>query len=124
MTYEKLYRVFNEQFAITGLSLDEVGRLLNLIGALYVASKKKNDSLNLYDFIYDKIVKIDSINPKGGAFIRTKPEKGALDSLILPICLHIDLYLTQGFKPSTMGLKDSKEVLQIINDLINKRVPF
>lgn len=124
MTYEKLYRIYTEQFAITGLSMDEIGKLLNLIGALYLGSKKKNPNLNLYDFLYDKVLQIRGLSDKTGNFKWERPERGSMDAVILPVCLHVDLYLTQGFKPTTFGMKDVKEVVRTINEILENRVPF
>lgn len=123
MTFDKLYNVFVEQFAIKGLKMEQIGVLLNLIGALYLGSKKKDPNLNMYDFIYEKVVKVKVL--KGDSFKWVKPEKGDLDSLILPICLNLRYYFEEcSFKPSTMNLKDSKEVLKIINETIDARIPF
>lgn len=124
MTYDRLYKVFLEQFAIVGLTMDQIGKLLNLIGALYLASKKKNENLILYDFLYEKILIVQILSEDGGKFIKTRPPKGSMDDLILPICLNMDLYLTQGFKPSSLGIKDPKEVVKIINEIVNDRIPF
>ena len=123
MTFDKLYNVFVEQFAIKGLKMEQIGVLLNLIGALYLASKKKDANLDMYDFIYDKVVKVKVVTDT--SFKWVKPKKGELDALILPICLNLRYYFEEcSFKPSTMNLKSSKEILEMINVTIDSRVPF
>ncbi len=123
MTFDKLYNLFKEQFAIKGLNMEHMGKLLNLIGVLYLASKKQNDKLDMYDFIYDKVIKVKVLD--GQSFKWAKPKVGDLDELILPICLNLRYYFEEcKFVPSKLGLQSSKEILLMINDIVDKRVLF
>lgn len=122
VTYERLKEIYDEVFAIKGLNTVSIGLLYNLIGYLYLAYKKKDPNLTVYDLFY-KIAKTKSFDQEKEEFVWVKMTD--FDDFVIPFSIQLEHLIEHNhFKPNPQGLTDVKTIVNEINNILDEWLPF
>lgn len=111
ISYEEQITVYKQMFHPFGIPFMMHVELLNLVGSLLLAARKKNPDMTVRE-LFDKLAKKDPVN--------ISEEYITQFSVQLEVLL-LDEYF---FKPSTYGLKAAPEILARISEILQQYVPF
>lgn len=122
ISYERLKEIYKDVYAVDGLNMDQLGVLYNLVGYLYLAYKKKDAKLTVYDLFY-KVGKVKAFDADKEEFVWKKLED--FDSFVIPFSLQLEHMISANkFKPDIGDLKDVKSIVNNINEVLDKWFPF
>lgn len=123
LSYDKLKEFYLEHLSITGLSAEDLGKLYHYVGYIYLAQKVKNPDVTLY-YVLSKILKIKRIS-ENGEFIYESPKESTLDYFIIPFSIQLEVLIEQNeFKPQSLGCTTAKDIVNNINEIFDKWIPF
>lgn len=120
MTYDKLKEVYKEQYAVTGLDYANLIVMFHLTGCLWENVKKKDASVTIYDVI-KKVIKAKVSTEEGFRVVYNLD----LDYFFTPFSIQLEHMIEhQNFKPENLGLSNAKDIVDKINEIFDKWVPF
>lgn len=122
--YKTLQEIYKEQFSIDGLEMNDVFKLFNLVGFLYKSYKQKDENLTVYALMY-KILKKKTFNNESKTEEWEKVDSGSLDYFVVPFSIQLEFYFDKGdAKPTNYGLKTVKDIVNEINLIYDRWLPF
>jgi len=111
ITYDEKLSVYKQMFHAYGIPLMAQIELYNLVGVLYIASKKKSPDIKLLD-LFNKIVKKQPIV--------------MAESFTERFCIQLEVLLEDEyfFKPTVVGMTAPQIIERILLVLNEHYVPF
>lgn len=123
LSYNKLKTFYIEHLSITGLDVEDLGKLYHYVGYIYLAQKVKNPDVTLY-YVLSKILKVKR-KDENKEFIYMSPEESTLDYFIIPFSIQLEVLIEQNkFKPQPLGCSTAKDIVNNINEIFDKWIPF
>ena len=111
LTYAEMKSLYSKYFSLNGIAgeIDNKFALISLICALTAAQKNKNPDITCYEVI-KKII------AKGGPQLT--------DDYLFGLSIVCEDFLKGSTKFNTCGLKTAKDMVEKINEILEKWLPF